>query len=417
MVAESPTRSRTNAVMWSVAVTAGTVVTTVLAVSAAQGRWEATAWPASIQWLATISFVCSLVLVFVLPVMVWWRHRSDRVVWLIGLFQLVLPVGPVMAFVLPAYLRRTSRADGLKAAALHVIGTLGWIVRDSLGTLHGSSVTRMLAASPPDFAPTDPVPFSLASAVLIFALFTVTPIALGRNAATTRELAARSGELRQERAHAERVVSELELKDEREAIAREVHDAIGHRLSMIHLYASGLELAAKEADPELADNATLVRTETQKTVDDLRSLVRLMRQPGSFAANSAATAPRSLSDIAHLADEQLAASQQCSSSVSISDPDKASATLVRAAYRIVQELLTNAARHAPGSRVWLSVKGGPGQGVTIDVTNDVVESAAPAGPGSGLRGVAERAELLGGWATMDRGDKRFAVRVFLPWQG
>jgi signal transduction histidine kinase len=92
----------------------------------------------------------------------------------------------------------------------------------------------------------------------------------------------------------------------------------------------------------------------------------------------------------------------------------------RAAYRIVQEGLTNARKHAPGTTVQVSVAGGAGAGLTIDIRNPAPVGAQAAtvipGAGTGLVGLAERATLAGGRLTSGRGsDGEFALTAWLPW--
>ncbi|WP_433303269.1 sensor histidine kinase [Actinoplanes sp. CA-030573] len=88
----------------------------------------------------------------------------------------------------------------------------------------------------------------------------------------------------------------------------------------------------------------------------------------------------------------------------------------RIAYRVVQEALTNARKHAPGRAVELVLDGGPGDGLRIEVSNPV-SGAATAMPGSGLGliGVAERVELAGGRLTHGTSRGRFRLEVRLPW--
>jgi signal transduction histidine kinase len=89
-----------------------------------------------------------------------------------------------------------------------------------------------------------------------------------------------------------------------------------------------------------------------------------------------------------------------------------------AAYRIVQEALTNARKHAPGADVTLTLRGRPGDGLTVDVRNPAPAGPVPRVPGSGqgLIGLTERAALAGG--RMEHGptpDGGFALRAWLPW--
>jgi signal transduction histidine kinase len=89
----------------------------------------------------------------------------------------------------------------------------------------------------------------------------------------------------------------------------------------------------------------------------------------------------------------------------------------RHAYRIVQEALTNARKHAPGSSVHAEIGGRPGAGLRIRVSNPA-PAGAPAGPGGrlGLVGLAERTRMAGGTITHDVRDGRFVLDALLPWE-
>jgi signal transduction histidine kinase len=92
--------------------------------------------------------------------------------------------------------------------------------------------------------------------------------------------------------------------------------------------------------------------------------------------------------------------------------------VAHASYRIVQESLSNARRHAPGAAIRVEVRGGPNAGVTIATTNWVTPGTVPTsvGGGHGLAGMSERAALLGG--SFQAGvtpDGAFAVTAWLPW--
>lgn len=91
----------------------------------------------------------------------------------------------------------------------------------------------------------------------------------------------------------------------------------------------------------------------------------------------------------------------------------------RTAYRIVQEGLTNARKHAPGTQVTVRLGGGPAHGLTVEVSNPVPVAAGvvPAIPGSGqgLIGLTERAALAGGGLEHGRSGGDFRLRAWLPW--
>lgn len=95
-----------------------------------------------------------------------------------------------------------------------------------------------------------------------------------------------------------------------------------------------------------------------------------------------------------------------------------------AAYRFVQEGLTNARKHAPGTPVRITVAGGPGDGLTLELTNpaDPAHPTGPGGPrdgvpgsGQGLIGLAERVALAGGRFSHGEDGAEYALRAWLPW--
>ena len=199
---------------------------------------------------------------------------------------------------------------------------------------------------------------------------------------------------------------------ERDLIAREVHDVIGHRLSLLSLHAGGLQVAAGE-DERLSHSAALIRESAQQAMDDLRSLLRVLREPEDTAFNR--TAMPSLSDLPAVVDETVDSGMPVISTIYLSEADEADPALARAVYRIVQELLTNARRHAPGAPVRLLVQGGPTEGIRIETANRLT-TQPPGPPGNGLTGISERVALWEGTVRhgLD-GDETFRVAVHLPW--
>ncbi len=195
---------------------------------------------------------------------------------------------------------------------------------------------------------------------------------------------------------------------ERLAIAREMHDVLAHRLSLLALHAGALEFNARADPAEVVEAAAVMRSSAHQALQELRQVISVLREAPVLA----------VLDLPALVEEVRRAGVR----VELYDgglrlPDLPGAT-ARAAYRIVQEGLTNARRHAPGRPVTVRLNGGPGRGLTIEVRNPVVTSVpgSPAGEGAGLAGVRERAELAGGRverAGVEEGEFRLAV--WLPW--
>lgn len=210
---------------------------------------------------------------------------------------------------------------------------------------------------------------------------------------------------------------EVSRQAERERIAREVHDAMGHRLSLLSLHAGALELKASGAgtdDPGIAQSARVVREAAAQSIDDLHSLLSVLRQPDS---PDAAAAVPTLADLRTLLEESMAAGSIVAATVFV-DP-AIDPALSAAAYRITQEMLTNARRHAPGSPIRLDLSADPGEGLRIGVANRLPDGAvAPLQPGGGLTGISERAAQFGGqsWAWIDEDEHAFRALAQLPWR-
>ncbi|GLW26789.1 two-component sensor histidine kinase [Microbispora amethystogenes] len=201
---------------------------------------------------------------------------------------------------------------------------------------------------------------------------------------------------------------------ERLAIAREMHDVLAHRLSLLALHAGALEFNARADPAEVVEAAAVMRSSAHQALQELRQVISVLREAPVLA----------VLDLPALVEEVRRAGVR----VEMHDgglrlPDLPGAT-ARAAYRIVQEGLTNARRHAPGRPVTVRLDGGPGRGLTIEVRNPVATSVpgsvlvpgSPAGEGAGLAGMRERAELAGGRverAGVEEGEFRLAV--WLPW--
>ena len=213
---------------------------------------------------------------------------------------------------------------------------------------------------------------------------------------------------------------------ERARIARELHDAVGHALTIIVMQATAARRVWTSA-PDLAhDHATVLRDTTAQTLDDLYLLVLSLAiggpqttpGPGPGHAVAALTrAPRGpqLADrIAMLADRARA----CGIPVEIRTEGQASPlapVLDQAAYRIVQEAVTNAARHAPGAAVRVTISH-TADGATLQIANDPASRPAHTltGSGHGIRGMRERAAECGGTLHAEPGrDGSFTVRAVL----
>jgi signal transduction histidine kinase len=124
-----------------------------------------------------------------------------------------------------------------------------------------------------------------------------------------------------------------------------------------------------------------------------------------------------LSQLSSVIDDMANSGVPVASTVFLQGADDADPVLAHSVYRIVQELLTNARKHAPSELLRLRVTGGPGDGVHIQASNAVPATTVPGAAGAGLRGIVERVEILGGEVVLPEEDGRFTVEVSLPWTG
>jgi len=206
-------------------------------------------------------------------------------------------------------------------------------------------------------------------------------------------------------------------QEERERIAREMHDVLAHRISLLSVHAGALEFRAGSSVAPSVDEvraaATVIRENAHLAVEDLRELLALLRG-NEQELGTARPQPR-LADIDELARESEAAGQQVDLVVDL-DGATVRESVQRTIYRVVQESLTNARKHAPHARVRVQVSGGDG-GIRVVVDNQVpvgVTDADLLNGGSGLIGLNERVRLEGG--TLESGIEagRFRVLVGLP---
>lgn len=223
---------------------------------------------------------------------------------------------------------------------------------------------------------------------------------------------------RADRAEAEQQLRVAQARAlERTRIAREMHDVLAHRISLLSLHAGALEIRPDSPPAEVASAAGVIRASAHQALQDLREVIGVLREP---AGEAPPERPQpTLDQLPALAEESRAAGVKVRLDLRVDAPDELPAGAGRTAYRIVQEGLTNARKHAPGTAVQVAVGGAAGEGITIDIRNPVPvgrPAAAIPGAGTGLIGLAERATLAGGRLTYGRTpDGDFLLAAWLPW--
>ncbi|MFJ5675716.1 sensor histidine kinase [Streptomyces sp. NPDC093097] len=184
---------------------------------------------------------------------------------------------------------------------------------------------------------------------------------------------------------------------ERARIAAEMHDLVGHRLSLISLHAGGLELALGQADSELREEAVLVRRTTRDAMRELRQTLGVLGPLGRDTGPDALTdATGTRADVEALVAESRDGGIAVRLEWSGSDLDVRPAQVRRAVHRVVREGLTNVHRYAAAAHVTVRVEHDE-RTVRVTVRNGAsTATPAEAGTGRGLPGLRERVELLGG---------------------
>jgi signal transduction histidine kinase len=224
-----------------------------------------------------------------------------------------------------------------------------------------------------------------------------------------------------ERSRRARAEEELRVEQirhaERTRIAREMHDVLAHRISLLSLHAGALEFRPDASPDEVARAAAVIRASAHQALEELRTVIGLLRDG---ADGEAPQPPQpTLASLPVLLEESRAAGMHLDAEVRV-DLAAVPDAVGRHALRIVQEALTNARKHASSAPVELRVEGSPGFGLTIEVRNPTPVLAAGTagipGAGTGLVGLAERAALSGGrleHGVDEHGD--FRLRAWLPW--
>ncbi|MFD6887115.1 sensor histidine kinase [Streptomyces sp. NPDC059957] len=237
------------------------------------------------------------------------------------------------------------------------------------------------------------------------------PIVLGLFVTTRRELAARLAELTRTRGREDRLLAERVLATERVRLAREMHDVVAHQVSLISLQAGGLTVVAR--DPAARDAAATIRELSVRTLNELRQMVGVLRAAGGNC-EQLGPQPR-LSDIPRLIEDSgLSVEWDVTDGLMGRFPE----SVERAAFRTVQETLTNVRKHAPGASVRIAVRQEAG-GLRVEVRSGPPDPTAapphlPHG-GHGLVGLRERAQLLGGaFEARPTQDGGFLVSACLP---
>ncbi|WP_234386302.1 sensor histidine kinase [Streptomyces sp. ERV7] len=298
---------------------------------------------------------------------------------LTGLAPCVGPVAAVASYTVARGTVRARRRARLLAAA-------------------GAVVVASATAAAPWLGPGS-VPYGLALGLVLAPTAVIVPGLVGTSYGQQRRLVRALRERGDAAERARRFADSEARLHERSRIAAEMHDLVGHRLSLISLHAGGLELALDRADPELREEAVLVRRTTQDAMRELRQSLGVLGPLGRDTGADALTdATGTRADIETLVAESRDGGIAVGLDWTGPDLDTRPARVRRAVHRVVRESLTNVHRYAGAAHVTVTVVHGD-ETVRVSVRNGAPASAVSAahvGSGRGLTGLRERVELLGG---------------------
>jgi signal transduction histidine kinase len=388
-------------------------------------RWQRRMLPAELvekgdgrrsarDWVVDVFLVLAAFGIGVASLYESWKDHSDAMV--------VIDIVAGVAVILALWVRR-KHPIGVAVAAVSVaafssmaagaapIAVYNVALRSSRRALLGVAVLAVvsIAITPLLYPTPGRWPEQFAFGLLILAV----AIGWGLFARARREL------VNSLRERAERLESEQRLRveqaqeAERRRIAREMHDVVAHRLSLLSVHAGALEFRPDAPADEVAEAASVIRDTAQTALQELRDVIGLLRED----VDQDRPQP-TLAQVPVLLAESRAAGMHVRCQDEPTGVDGVPDAIGRCAYRVVQEGLTNARKHAPNATVDVTLDFGPPLVVQV-VSRPPLEPPAPeqlSGTGTGLIGLAERVALLGG--RLEHGPDAsgdFVLRATLPW--
>jgi signal transduction histidine kinase len=197
-----------------------------------------------------------------------------------------------------------------------------------------------------------------------------------------------------------------------------MHDVLAHRLSLLSVHAGALEFRPDASPEEVSQAAAVIRATAREALEELREVIGVLRDDRD--AEAPQPPQPTFAEIPDLIEESRTAGMN----VRLHDEtdEDVPVGLGRTAYRVVQEGLTNARKHAPGAAVDVTLSGAPPSALYVRIVSRPAVGVAarseprPTGAGSGLVGLAERVELAGGelkFGHDEAGD--FVLIATLPW--
>ncbi|MGW7538483.1 sensor histidine kinase [Amycolatopsis sp. NPDC054798] len=257
-----------------------------------------------------------------------------------------------------------------------------------------------------------------AAAIGAFSLlsFLLVPVWWGANVRQQTDLAAT------ERANAEQLATIAALDQraavaaERARMARDLHDVVAGHLSAIAIQS---EAALSMADdPKTAQTVLVaVRENSVRALEEMRAMIGLLRSESAVSSEDEVTAPARLAELTRLVDSARAAGMTVTVDSTVDEELALPTAVDLTAYRIAQEALTNAVKHAPGGRVTVRLRVADGT-LTVEIDNELLGAPARSDSGGhGLLSMRERAHAVGGTLRAGPSGPQWLVRAELPLAG
>ena len=392
----------------------------LLTVLAGQLRAARDRWAAPSRW--------ALARRFVLPVLICWTPVSEEVTrpWLVApvvllaaalLARFAWPAAALLvAAVLPgAWLGALVAVPVMAYAAGRRIGSVRRLIGVFAAAIALLALTVLFRVTGDQVTP-------LPDAAVWAGMAVVCGVMLpGLAGVWAGERARRIDTLRERNALLERAneLGEIQARmRERARIAGEMHDLLGHRLSLISLHAGALELGVRTRTPELGEQALLLRTTAKTAMDELRGVLGVLRVDahGPDIDGNVDTAG-TREDVAELVDSSRRAGLPVELAWDGPDLVEVDQRVRRAVHRVVREGLTNVHKHAPGATTHVRLDHGK-RAVLVEVRNELGPPPTHPVPGTnlGLAGLRERVRLLGGAITTGVDEDRglFVVAASIP---
>ncbi|MGW0434312.1 sensor histidine kinase [Micromonospora sp. NPDC003197] len=314
-------------------------------------------------------------------------------------FTLVLvPVSMVFAGVIGAVM------VGLFSIAVR----RSWQVTAAVGAVHMSTLVVVFWLATED-------PQAFWESVAIFLALDAALIASGMFVRSQRLLVHSLRERARDAEEQQRLRVEEARHLERERLAREMHDVLAHRISLLAVHAGALEFR-RDASAEERHAAGVIRQSAYDALEDLREVIGMLRAERD---TSVVERPQpTLSDLPALVEQARQAGASVTLDNRAAELSNVPTGLGRHVYRIVQEGLTNARKHAPGAQVRVTVEASGAKGLLVEVRNRLPVGGTVTeipGTGTGLIGLRERVDLVGGRLEHTRTpDGEFRLRAWLP---